>query len=85
MVPVHYRFRDLKARGIVENWTQLRKMIEKENFPPGKLLSPSVRAWTDDEIAGWLETRPTAPSQPLRGGAKIRAELKAAKAEAATA
>ena len=30
------RFRDLKARGIVDNWVQLRRLINLYGFPAGK-------------------------------------------------
>jgi hypothetical protein len=44
------RFRDLKARGIVKSWPQLRRLIKQYGFPPGRMLSPNIRAWPDDEI-----------------------------------
>ncbi len=58
-LPHYVRFRDLRSSGIVENWEQLSKLIERENFPQGRLLSPNVRAWTVDEITTWLASRPT--------------------------
>ena len=32
------RFRDLKARQIVDSWPQLRNLIEKYDFPRGRML-----------------------------------------------
>jgi hypothetical protein len=52
------RFKHLKERRIVENWPQLKRLVETQRFPPGRLLGPNTRAWTEDEIAAWLETRP---------------------------
>jgi hypothetical protein len=54
------RYADLKRAGIVGNWTQLLRLIELQNFPPGTMLSPHVRAWTVSEIEDWLATRPVA-------------------------
>ena len=54
------RYADLKRAGIVNNWTQLLRLIELQNFPPGTMLSPKVRAWRVGEIQSWLATRPAA-------------------------
>jgi Prophage CP4-57 regulatory protein (AlpA) len=54
------RYADLKRAGIVGNWTQLLRLIELQDFPPGTMLSPKVRAWTVSEIEEWLATRPLA-------------------------
>ena len=61
MVPRYLRFRDLKERGIVSNRVTLANWIQDQGFPPGRLIGPNVRAWTEDEIADYLERRPTAP------------------------
>jgi predicted DNA-binding transcriptional regulator AlpA len=59
MTPTLLRYSDLKARGIVRNWVTLLRWIAHEDFPPGKMLGPNTRAWTDAEVAAWLESRPT--------------------------
>src|SRR5262249_24072358 len=43
MGEVFLRFRDLKARGIVGNWTTLLRRIQHRGFPPGRLLGPKPR------------------------------------------
>jgi hypothetical protein len=43
------RFHDLKVRGIVNSWAQLGNLIEKYDFPPGRMLSPNTRAWDEEE------------------------------------
>jgi hypothetical protein len=53
------RFRHLKERGIVENWPQLKRLIENCGFPSGRYLGPNSRAWFEDEIDEWLNSRPT--------------------------
>lgn len=75
------RFSELKARGIVGSWPQLNRMIESSDFPPGRLISARVRAWTEAEIEAWFEKRPTEPG-PLQGVVKRLAEERAARAAA---
>ena len=52
------RFVDLKERKIVNNRVTLQDWIHRFGFPPGRLLGPNTRAWTEDEIAEWLRSRP---------------------------
>jgi len=63
------RFRDLEARGIVASWTQLKRLIGKYEFPPGRMLSPNIRAWAEEEIDEWFKSRPV-EGPPPRGAAK---------------
>jgi len=67
------RFRDLKARGIVNSWPQLRNLQDKYGFRVGFLLGPNQRAWREDDIDAWLQSRPTDRVAP-RGIAKRRHE-----------
>ena len=53
------RFRDLKDRNIVSNHVTLKRWIEREAFPPGRLLGPNTRVWRESEIDAWLDSRPT--------------------------
>jgi hypothetical protein len=72
-------FCDLRERKIARSWQQLGRLIKKENFPPGKMLGPNSRRWTEDEVTSWYEQRPDpAPvsDKPLRGGAKLVKEGK---------
>jgi hypothetical protein len=74
------RFRDLKARNIVNNWPQLRKLQEKHGFPIGRLLSPNIRVWDEeDEVAPWLASRPAQNTRPLQGRPKALLERAKAK------
>ena len=57
MATVLLRFSDLKARGIVGNWTTLNNWIKREGFPPGIKLGPNTRAWPESEIEEWLAGR----------------------------
>ena len=81
--PIFIRYPELVARGIVNSRPQLSNLIIRQGFPPGRLLSPNVRAWTEDEIADWLASRPVAPdlekyialgkaSAAARGGKSFR-------------
>jgi hypothetical protein len=76
MLPKFLRFKDLKERGIVANWPQLNILVERDGFPAGRLLSPNIRAWTEDEVLAWLETRPVGQPKPLRGAVRIRSEAR---------
>ncbi len=67
--PTLLRFSDLKARGVVHNRMSLHNWIKKEGFPPGRLLGPHSRVWTEGEVAEWLAARPTEMKAPLRGAA----------------
>ena len=68
-------FADLRDRGIVNSWPMLKRRIENQGFPRGRMLGPNTRAWTEDEVAVWLESCPTAGPAP-RGAAKKAAQLK---------
>ena len=70
---VYLRFSDLQERGLVQSWAQLRRM-EEYGFPPGKMLSPNVRIWSEDEIETYLASCPVRGDQPLKGGARTRRE-----------
>ena len=52
------RFRDLKDRRIVGNHVTLKRWIEREGFPPGRMLGPNTRVWRESEIDAWLDSRP---------------------------
>ncbi len=52
------RFDDLRERGVLANRTTLANWTKHEGFPPGRLLSPSCRVWTEDEVERWLASRP---------------------------
>ena len=53
------RFKNLQERGIVGNWPTLKRLIETQGFPPGRLLGLNTRVWTEDEVDDWLDARPT--------------------------
>ena len=65
-VPKFLRFCDLQDRGIVQSHAGLRHLQIHENFPLGRLLGPSTRVWTVDEINDWLKSRPVEPSRQTR-------------------
>jgi len=54
----YVRFKDLKERGIVRNWTTLVRWIKEGRFPPGRLLGPNTRVWTEGEIERWIAAAP---------------------------
>jgi hypothetical protein len=58
MLPELLRFKDLERVGIT-NWVTLKRRVEKDGFPPGRLLSPACRVWTLEEVRSWFDNRPT--------------------------
>jgi hypothetical protein len=60
LLPVYVRYHDLVGAGIVGSWAQLNRMIAREDFPAGQLLSPNIRAWRLSTVQRWLDTRPAA-------------------------
>jgi predicted DNA-binding transcriptional regulator AlpA len=81
-MPKWLRFRDLKTRGLVKSWPMLKRRVERDGFPPGRMLGPNTRAWTEDEVEEYENSRPTAGPAP-RGAAKSRRD-KARKAATGT-
>ncbi len=67
------RFSDLQARGVVNNWVTLRRWIDREGFPTGRMLGPNTRAWSEDEIAAWIASRPTDTKPNPKEAADARA------------
>ena len=53
-----YRFPDLKALGIVNNWTTLLRWIDAGDFPAGIYLGANTRAWLVSDVELWLASRP---------------------------
>jgi predicted DNA-binding transcriptional regulator AlpA len=54
------RFADLKAAGIITSWPMLRRRVERDNFPEGRMLGPNTRAWDEREVRAWVDSRPVA-------------------------
>jgi hypothetical protein len=55
------RYPYLVERGLVANRASLRNRILKNGFPPGRLIGPNTRAWTDEEIEAYEAGCPVAP------------------------
>ena len=65
-VPHLLRFCDLQDRGIVKSHAALRHFQIHEGFPLGRLLGPSSRVWTVQEVNDWLNSRPTDKSEQTK-------------------
>jgi hypothetical protein len=62
---VWLHFRDLQERRIVDSWAQLRNLIQKQDFPRGRMFGPNTRVWDEEnEIEPWLASRPIAGPTP---------------------
>jgi predicted DNA-binding transcriptional regulator AlpA len=69
------RFKDLKQRGVVRNWTTLSRLVREQGFPPGVRIGAQARAWGEDEIEAWLRSRRIA-SSALRQQVPVHAASK---------
>jgi hypothetical protein len=45
-----WRFKDLKAGGIVNSYMTLKRLVDSGRLKPGRLISPNCRTWTDEEV-----------------------------------
>jgi prophage regulatory protein len=54
------RYPDLVAKGIVNSRMTLKRLIDAQGFPPGRLITPNARAWTEEEVDAWIANRPIA-------------------------
>jgi predicted DNA-binding transcriptional regulator AlpA len=57
-VPHFFTQPDLKKRKISSSARQTKYLVDHHNFPPGRMLSPQIRGWTEDELTEWLASRP---------------------------
>lgn len=60
------RFPDLVARGLFNSRMTLKRAIDNQGFPPGILITPNSRAWSEGEIDAWIASRPTARKAEAR-------------------
>ena len=58
----YLRVRHLQQQGVVDSRMMLER-LKDFGFPPGKLLTPRMRVWTQREIDAWLDSRPTTQAE----------------------
>jgi predicted DNA-binding transcriptional regulator AlpA len=59
------RMRDLIKRvGIAKSRATIYEWIKKYGFPPGRMIGPTTRVWTEEEVAAWFATRPIESNLP---------------------
>jgi len=46
----------------------LRRMVERDGFPPGVRLGAKMRAWPEEEIEAWIESRHIPAPAKKQGG-----------------
>jgi hypothetical protein len=68
LMTIYLRFKDLRARNIVRNYTTLQRWIEKRGFPPGIWPGANTHAWAEDEIEAWLAAQPKKKPRRKNGG-----------------
>jgi hypothetical protein len=67
------RFSHLQKRNLVQSWTQLERLQKLYGFPKGRMVSPNIRVWTEEEIDEYVASCPVEGSPP-RGAAKQKHE-----------
>ena len=63
------RYNDLVEKGVVSSRMTLKRMIDDQGFPPGRLVTPNARAWTEAEVDEWIASRPIARKPSTRKAA----------------
>jgi predicted DNA-binding transcriptional regulator AlpA len=71
-------YNDLVAKGIVNSRMTLKRLIDNEDFPPGKLLTPNARRWEEDLVDAWSANRPVARKASTRKPAETASAQAAA-------
>ena len=54
------RYNDLVAKGVVNSRMTLKRLIDTQDFPTGRLITPNSRAWDEEQVDAWIAARPTA-------------------------
>ena len=52
----------------VNNRTTLSRWIRDYGFPPGDLIGPNTRAWTDEEIETWQKAKSARDADAAKDG-----------------
>jgi predicted DNA-binding transcriptional regulator AlpA len=60
------RYPGLVEKGVVNSRMTLKRMIDTQGFPPGRLVTPNSRAWIESEVDQWIEGRPSARKTEAR-------------------
>jgi predicted DNA-binding transcriptional regulator AlpA len=53
------RYNDLVAKGVVNSRMTLKRLIDRQGFPTGRLITPNSRAWEEEDVDAWITARPT--------------------------
>jgi predicted DNA-binding transcriptional regulator AlpA len=60
------RYSDLVKKGVVNSRMTLKRLIDAQDFPTGRLITPNSRAWDEEEVDAWIAARPTARKTEAR-------------------
>jgi predicted DNA-binding transcriptional regulator AlpA len=60
------RYNDLVEKGVINSRMTLKRLIDAQGFPRGKLITPNARAWDEAEVDAWIAARPTARKASTR-------------------
>jgi predicted DNA-binding transcriptional regulator AlpA len=50
-------YADLVQVGVVNNRTQLSRLVKNYDFPTGFLISANARRWFEEDVVEWVGTR----------------------------
>jgi len=63
-------FKDFNDMGLFNSPMTMKRAIDNQGFPPGRLVTPNARRWTEDEVTAWIANRPTARKTETRAAAQ---------------
>jgi predicted DNA-binding transcriptional regulator AlpA len=70
------RYSDLVERGLFRSRMTLKRAIDEGRFPPGRLLTPNARAWTEEEADHYVDGCPTSRKTDSRPKSVPSADLR---------
>jgi predicted DNA-binding transcriptional regulator AlpA len=59
------RFKELHRVGI-RNYPTLRRWIDTQGFPPGRLIGPNTRVWDEAELETWWDSKADPPPENVK-------------------
>jgi hypothetical protein len=65
--------KDFNEMGLFNSPMTLKRAIDNQGFPPGRLITPNCRRWTVEEVEAWIESRPSARKTDTRAAAQAAA------------
>jgi predicted DNA-binding transcriptional regulator AlpA len=67
------RYWELKQEKGVGSRMTLKRLIDLHGFPPGVMITPNARAWSEAEVDAWIAARPVARKPDTRAPKHVAA------------